>query len=285
MLKKTSDKTAAEAEAAVDSAAELSGQSKHSEAETGKDERPAREQFLGRARYAFDRPESERRRTATGLIYERNHGRTITDGVIGPEVEPVYSVEDVFLYVYGDATGRSYWEAYLFPGKLGTDEVPRADELARLLAKHHAGDFERVRKQIAASLAAVADKSAREMAEHLVADSDTSRFVPPSLRAYLDLRATPAAPTAAPDPGITQKPPKRVRAHPERDRVKAAMRAMVETGDDVFDRIRWPEETMVATFNASREVCRLARQELLEEQKAESPIVGIVGRQRPTMNK
>ena len=239
-----------------------------------------RERILAMAKAAATLPEPYRRQAVMGLMRER-YRVTLEQATAGLQIDPPCTEAEVFYAGYGDATGREYWSAWLFPGKA------TADQLAWLIATHascSAEEFERVRKQLEAGLAAIADQPARAMVEHLIADPDTGRFVPPSLRAYLELGATPACPVGAvPAPGIAQKPPgaspvKKKRKSPQRDRVKAEMRAEVEAGNDVFE---WSETAMEAQFKACRDVCRRA----LGELKAESPIVGIVGRQRPTVDK
>jgi hypothetical protein len=219
-----------------------------------KESRSDRERILDMARAAAALPEPSRRQRIAGLMHERLISRA----------EASVTAEEVFYAGYGDAPG-DYWCAWLFPGK------STADGLASLIAAATSSsdqEYRRAKVHLTAALTAIADKPARAMAEHLAADPDTARFVPASLRAYLELGATPACPApATPGPGVAQKPPgvlptRRRKDSPQRDRVKAEMRAAVKAGSDVFG---MKEEEMKERFQASREVCRKARNELEAE--------------------
>jgi hypothetical protein len=210
--------------------------------------RSDRDRILDMARAASAFPEPQRRRAIMGLMRERYRSvLSAADSLAGDL--PCTEVE-VFNAGYGDATGRGYWDAWLFPGKA------TANELAWLIAVHascSAEEFERVKKQLTAGLAMIADKPARAMVEHLIADPDTGRFVPASLRACLGI-----APMGQSTPSAGRRGQRPV----QRERVQAAMRASLDAGGDIFG---MKEEAMAATFEASRDTCREARKALARE--------------------
>jgi hypothetical protein len=217
------------------------------------DARTNRELILGMAGSSAALPEPHRRRAVMGLMRERY--RSVLSAA-DPRVNELPCTEaEVFYAGYGDATGREYWSAWLFPGKA------TADQLAWLIAAHasrSAEEFERVRKQLAASLAAIAEQPVRAIVKHLVADPDTGRFVPTSLRAFLEVEqnAQPASATPA------TAPRRRGQRPMQRERVQAAMWAALEAGTDIFG---MKEEALAAAFQASRTTCRDARKILEAE--------------------
>jgi hypothetical protein len=136
--------------------------------------RVPREQILGMARAAAALPEPARRRTVLAIMRER--GRWIALGTdAGSEPTVLYEA-------CGDAGGRAYWSAWLFPGKA------TATDLARLLSAHAAhgeAAFLRLQAAFLDALRPVLDRSAREMVERLLEDPDVSRHIPISLRAFI----------------------------------------------------------------------------------------------------
>ncbi len=123
------------------------------------------ERIATMAKVAAALPEPHRRQSVLGLMRERY--RSILSATDPRAGELPCTEAEVFYAGYGDANGREYWSAWLFPGKA------TADQIAWLIAAHascSAEQFERVRAQLVASLAAIADQPARTMAEHLVAD-------------------------------------------------------------------------------------------------------------------
>jgi len=208
------------------------------------------ERIATMAKAAAALPEPHRRQSVLGLMRERY--RSILSAA-DPRADKLPCTEaEVFYAGYGDAAGREYWSAWLFPGRANADQV------AWLIAAHascSAEQFERVRAQLIASLAAIADQPARAMVEHLFADPDTGRFVPASLLAYLGI-----APAGQSKPSAGRRGQRPI----QRERVQAAMRAALDAGGDIFG---MKEEALAATFQASRTTCRDARNALAAERR------------------
>jgi hypothetical protein len=244
------------------------------------DPRTDRERILDLAKAAGALPEPFRRQAIMGLMRERY--RQPIPSAIDPRTEqpPPPTEAAVFYAGCGDASGREYWSNWLFPRK-ATEAA--ADQLAGLLAAHimrSNEEYEPFRKMIAAALAPLAGRPAREMIEHLVADPDTRRFVPASLRAFLEVE--PAEPpvrvhTPSSAPAIpTQDGPLPV----ERDRVVKAMRQAVADGFDVLGTKNTSLEVM---FDAKRTTTRDAKKVLKAEIAA--GVAGVAARQTPVNGK
>ena len=211
------------------------------------DTRSDRDRILAMARAAAAFPEPYRRQSVMGLMRDRY--RSVLSAADPRAGDFPCTEAEVFYAGYGDATGRDYWSAWFFPGKANANQV------AWLIAAHASRsdeEFERVRKRLATALELIGARPSREMAQHLVADPDTSRFVPASLQAFLEVDRD----------GSLAKPStvrRRGQRPVQRDRVQAAMRAALEAGTDIFV---MKEEALAATFQASRTTCRDARNAL-----------------------
>lgn len=217
------------------------------------EQRTDRARILAMASSAGALPEPHRRRAIMGLMRERY--RLILSAADPRMLGLPCTEAEVFYAAYSDAGGRDYWAAWLFPGKA------TAEQLVWLLAAHisrSAEEFERVRVMLTVNLGSIDAQSSREMATRLVADPDARRFVPVSLRAFLDgLVSTATAPPASSAPPKQAR--RRGRRPVKRERVKAAMREALAGGQDVFG---MKEVAMEELFKASRDVCRRARDEL-----------------------
>lgn len=220
------------------------------------DTRTDRERISAMARAAAALPEPYRRRAVMGLLRERYRQRLPAEGatVMHAEQPPCCSEAEVFYDAYGDETGREYWAAWLFPGKVAPVE------LARLLAAHISRgvqEFEHVRMALSAALTETGGISACAIVGRLLEDPDTRRFVPASLRAY-HANENSSVPDKQP---ITRSASRRRGQKPLlRDLVLKSMREVQMEGIDVVD---MKEEAMAEMFKASRKTCRAARELLV----------------------
>jgi hypothetical protein len=149
------------------------------------------ERILDMATAAAAFHEPFRRQAIMGLMHDRF--RWIPSAADPRADQPLCCTEaEVFYAGYGDETGSEYWKDWL-SGDLTV-------ELARILAAHtsrSAEEFDHVRNTLAPALAPIARRPTREMVEHLIANPDTRRFVPASLRAFLEITSSPASVASA----------------------------------------------------------------------------------------
>lgn len=163
-----------------------------------KKSRTDRERILDMATAAAALHEPFRRQAIMGIMHDRF--RWIPSAADPRADQPPCCKEaEVFYAGYGDATGREYWSAWI-SGDLTV-------ELERVLAAHTSRsveEFDHVRNTLADALAPIAGRPPREMVKHLIENIDKRRFVPDSLRAYIETTSSPDSVASTP-PGTAQE--------------------------------------------------------------------------------
>jgi hypothetical protein len=248
------------------------------------DTRSIRDRMLAQAAAAAKFPEPKRRWAVLGLMRQRFQPQTIGEAVQqaqdlaeGKETSASHCTEDeVFEAAYGDASGRDYWDAWLFEGR-------PVEELAKLLAAHCAAsehEFQAAFSELKEALGRQSHDTSGDSIRWLISNPNTSHLVPAGLIAFLrpETRAAPALPATHERP-LENKPRNaspvssisKTRPSPVKDRVKEGMAQM---DNDALLKMLGKE--MADHFCASRTICNEARSEVLSAN---------VGRQKTSNDK